>query len=607
MPNEKPAHVEGIEALELEVALDATDLNSLWAIKESLDRFAAEKETSGEVSVARSLFTLGAASSMMVDTEFPDTPFKPFARFGNCRSPALDDFEEDDLSFFERIFEQIDIASLQARIADILWLLRTNDRFKFAKIAVEAYFNAPLTNDAWRENLLESWERGLQLAKKLGGGLKEAIDQASRDLESEFRNSNLDSAYYGINIAQLFRKYSLLWSANDLAFNHFQQLAVNAKSNGDMPLALDLFKETIVFSSRDDQEKRADLSLEVANCLRSIGESSHGLFAGTKFEEAVNVLRSIPVSLRGDRDVNSQIEDLRKKIREAGEFTLEHMTHSQSPPIDLSELQNSARLIVQSETVFGSIKRLAGVYQPPKKSTLFDEARQELSQFPMQGIFQGIHYANDGRKNAVVPACDGQLHEHPETLQEIAVRNLQSYVQLICHGMISPALYAVKCLHRVRYQHFLDLCSSSLNIPNDRRHFWARALYLGFEGDFVSALHVGVPQIEHLVRVFLNRSGCITTTLDSNGIEAEVGLSALFGKSESETVFGEDLLFEMKGLLTDHFGPNLRNELAHGLASVHDCLSCNAVYVWWLMLRIACAGPKEEQDDNPTGEDTGET
>ena len=112
----------------------------------------------------------------------------------------------------------------------------------------------------------------------------------------------------------------------------------------------------------------------------------------------------------------------------------------------------------------------------------------------------------------------------------------------------------------------------------------------------MSALHVGVPQFENLVRVFLNRNGCITTTLDSKGIEAEIGLSALLDKSEAETVLGEDLLFEMKGLLTDHFGPNLRNEIAHGLASVHDCLSLNAVYVWWLMLRIACTGPNEEEE-----------
>ena len=112
MPNNNPAHVEDVEALSLSTALADTNLDSLWKIKLSLDRYAAVKENSGETSASHSLFTLGAASSMMIDTEFPNTPFKPFARFGNRRSPALDDFEEDDLDFFERIFEQIDVSPL---------------------------------------------------------------------------------------------------------------------------------------------------------------------------------------------------------------------------------------------------------------------------------------------------------------------------------------------------------------------------------------------------------------------------------------------------------------------------------------------------------------
>ena len=244
------------------------------------------------------------------------------------------------------------------------------------------------------------------------------------------------------------------------------------------------------------------------------------------------------------------------------------------------------------------------MHEPPIKNIIFEEARQQLMQFPLKGIFQGIHYANDGRKTAVVPSTDLPPHLHDETVLETAVNHLQFAVQLIVQGMVGPALHAVKFSHHIRSQTFSELCSNAPNIPVDRRPLWARALYLGFEGDFVSALHVGVPQIEHLVRVFLNRRGCITTTQDANGIESEVGLSALLDREEAESVFGDDLLFEMKGLLTEPIGPNLRNELAHGLASVHACLSCNAIYVWWLMLRIACAGSSEDQNDNSSGQDS---
>jgi hypothetical protein len=39
---------------------------------------------------------------------------------------------------------------------------------------------------------------------------------------------------------------------------------------------------------------------------------------------------------------------------------------------------------------------------------------------------------------------------------------------------------------------------------------------------------------------------------------------------EIETIFGKDLSFEIKALFCDPFGPNLRNELAHGLLDYEE-------------------------------------
>lgn len=51
-------------------------------------------------------------------------------------------------------------------------------------------------------------------------------------------------------------------------------------------------------------------------------------------------------------------------------------------------------------------------------------------------------------------------------------------------------------------------------------------------------------------------------------------------------VFGKDLAFELKSLLCDPFGPNLRNEVAHGLVDENTCHSPYAIYAWWLALRL---------------------
>jgi hypothetical protein len=51
-------------------------------------------------------------------------------------------------------------------------------------------------------------------------------------------------------------------------------------------------------------------------------------------------------------------------------------------------------------------------------------------------------------------------------------------------------------------------------------------------------------------------------------------------------IFGEDLAFELKSLFSDVVGPNLRNEVAHGLLDDEACEGVNAIYAWWFGFRI---------------------
>ena len=123
-------------------------------------------------------------------------------------------------------------------------------------------------------------------------------------------------------------------------------------------------------------------------------------------------------------------------------------------------------------------------------------------------------------------------------------------------------------------------------VPKGRTGLFGKALFAGFDRDFITALHILIPQIEHLVRVHLKQAGAKTTNLDKDGIENENGMSALMELPEAERVFGKDLAFELKTLFCDAFGPNLRNELAHGLLDEDAFHSPYAIYAWWLGLRL---------------------
>jgi hypothetical protein len=194
-----------------------------------------------------------------------------------------------------------------------------------------------------------------------------------------------------------------------------------------------------------------------------------------------------------------------------------------------------------------------------------------------------------GRRIAKHPAM--RFGAEPSEDDEIAIRAemIHDYgilVSIVVHGDIWPALEVLLLEHRLREADFIGLANQSPIIPKGRAGLFGKALFAGFDRDFVTALHLLIPQIEHLVRVHLKQAGAKTTNLDKDGIENENGMSTLMDLPEAEQVFGKDLAFELKALFCDPFGPNLRNELAHGLLDEDACHSPFAIYAWWLGLRL---------------------
>ena len=196
------------------------------------------------------------------------------------------------------------------------------------------------------------------------------------------------------------------------------------------------------------------------------------------------------------------------------------------------------------------------------------------------------------------------------------VGDYQQEIDIVVRAQIFPAIETLQLEHRLGLESFADLARQSPLVAQDRRGLFAKGLYAGFEGDFDTALHLLVPQLEHIVRERLRRHRVITSSRDADGVETENGLSRLVRSAEMPELFGEDLSFELEALFCDATGPNLRNEVAHGLLNDYAANSGYAVYAWWLVLRlvltsildseeIPAADPRPEPI-NPAPHTTGE-
>ncbi|MGY4769770.1 DUF4209 domain-containing protein (plasmid) [Kribbella sp. CWNU-51] len=141
--------------------------------------------------------------------------------------------------------------------------------------------------------------------------------------------------------------------------------------------------------------------------------------------------------------------------------------------------------------------------------------------------------------------------------------------------------------HLYRLDFLTLLCVESPLVPPGHERLWARGLWHGLNDDFPSAVSVLVPQLEHAVRFRLKRVGMSTIVTDeTTGVETEKGLGTLLVQEGVEQHFGGGLTLELRALLVEKEGANLRNDIAHGLLTDDASWSYSAVYCWWLLLRL---------------------
>ncbi len=97
-----------------------------------------------------------------------------------------------------------------------------------------------------------------------------------------------------------------------------------------------------------------------------------------------------------------------------------------------------------------------------------------------------------------------------------------------------------------------------------------------WERDWVSALHILVPQLEEVMRSMLRRAGHDTMRAhrDHPGTTVEVPLGYVL--DQLTTVIVDDGVIFMLEVVLDLYGLNLRNQFGHGLVSIGDCCLENA-------------------------------
>ena len=565
---------------------------SMWQAFSSAARKVSEDN---RPSHGKALWLLADACSMMLSPKSLNEPFKPFMVMEGRRSVIPDDLLESDIAFYAEIVDAIDDEWLKARVADLVWLKQRPRDVRFALAAIDAYRLIQLDVETWVRGGRECWERAISLARMLKSGAGTRLAEMEAAILDTFNTATNESGFLGLWLADLLDANGLGRTHSPVIAQKLNMLAVEFDGDGDFHRSREFFDAASRWFDRSgDEAKSAEMTVAVAEgwvkeaIARVSSDQPSHMVAASFYENAIQIYRSIPRSQRSIHQGDERIAELHRHMSDAGEKSLDELGSIKTPGVDISELVENARKSVAGKSVQDALFSFANIYQGARVDQVRTAAEKILQQSIFRRLGGSTHLSRDGRVIAKQPATGFDIAPASDdpALWAQMVHDYQILINIVVHGDIWPAHEVLLQEHRLREGDFIGLASQSPIVPRGRERLFGKALYAGFDRDFTVAMHLLAPQIEHMVRFHLKNAEVKTTNLDIDGIENENGLSTLIGLPEAEAVFGKDLSFEIKALFCDALGPNLRNELAHGLLDDDSFHSIHAIYAWWMGLRL---------------------
>ncbi|AKL93087.1 DUF4209 domain-containing protein [Staphylococcus capitis] len=107
--------------------------------------------------------------------------------------------------------------------------------------------------------------------------------------------------------------------------------------------------------------------------------------------------------------------------------------------------------------------------------------------------------------------------------------------------------------------HRWDLLDSK-NVP-----FIKSGITKFLEGDYMSAIHILVPQFESTIRRMFSNAGYSTTSIKKGNSQQEITFNEFLLRDDIKLALGDDVHKLIKFVMVEQSGLNLRNDIAHGL------------------------------------------
>jgi hypothetical protein len=429
-------------------------------------------------------------------------------------------------------------------------------------------------------------ERALRLAVQLGRNSTRFPKVIGHIEQSLTQYAGADPLFLSASLMELLLEHGI---GNPATYSVLSETAaVNAESKQEWYRARHYWEIKARWDKQIGEEgkhdsaliRAAEMYIQEANDAARAEHANHAV-AAHHLQSALVALRAIPHTQRQRGEVHRLL--LEYQERSTAEL------HRYSAPIDLAESAELAVRQVASKPLIEALVSLSQIHKPPTVASLRSTVEEAAKHYPLQHIIPSFALNEYGKVVGRRPSLlNDDPHEKEAALLAEMFGQANQQQSIVVMGVIEPARRQINLEHNVRMQELMQVVTNNPFVPNGRELIYAQGIHAGLTGDLATAIHLLIPQLENSIRHVLNQHGVITSSLDQYGIQQEYDLNHTLYMPELTQIFGEDTVFDLKGLLVEPFGSNLRNRMAHGLLSYGNLVSTDAVYVWWIALRFCC-------------------
>ncbi len=587
-----------IVAYPWETAASEAETPTPQEISSVLFKWASEADSKGDGTGALVYRFIGQLLFMHLEPSNPDTPFRAAIIMQTKRSAALEDYDPVALDLVRQLADVATSPALRARFCDLIWV--SSKDHSMAALAAESYlatFKLVDSADEWVRDI-DGLQRGMDLARILGGkkptfiGYVEFIETRLATLESICEDA------YGARLLALLADHK----AGDLAKSAkiAEAIADRLESAGPSFLAEDYYDWAARFHQmRSDPAAAKKIGIKKGESLVALAFACVDR-PGQRYLSATHHLAKGVECLRQSNAEESRVKTLHATLLEWQEKATGEMK-SFHHETDVSELVEHTRKRLEGKSLREAILLMALGHPVIDTEKLRQRVIENADKFPMSTMFGGVMMARDGRVMAHKPSgftTDAAARE--EFIEaEMFHQAAQIDWNMRAQAYIDVCRREIWLEHRPTLDDLQFLVLQNPFIPPGHEGLFLKAIAAGFRGDLDIVTHFLVPQIEEMIRHILRRAGHITSKLDAKLIQEQRLLGTLLAMPETEEMLGKDHIFELRGLLCEKFGHDLRNRLAHGFVTHSDCWTSEVLNVWWLVIRFLCFPIAQMQSGEP--------